>query len=197
MNGLCKPNVQPSSASDRLAQNTATLTNYSNTDKLIKKALVIHTGCPAMDWMLTYVIMMSLRVSHNLYWPPFSFFLDREAHIISSRDCSRRKVFACHFFFFIHGWLFFHEALYHVQAMMNDFQEFYAEWVPAFTSLLTLSLFLFAQMVYFGRFTWVIILLEEHLRKQWGFSWGEQLKANLWVHVRAQKDSWLMKQDRI
>lgn len=77
---------------------------------------------------------------------------------------------------------------------MDDHQEFCTKWAPAFPSLLTLSLSLCAQMVYFSRFTWVITVMEEHLRQQQGFSWGEEQKGNLWVHVRAQKDSWLMKQ---
>ena len=65
-----------------------------------------------------------------------------------------------------------------------------------FTSLLTLSLSLSlpvsAQRVYFRKCTWVITVMEEHLRQQHGFSWGVELKGGLWVRAGAQRnhDSW-------
>lgn len=51
-------------------------------------------------------------------------------------------------------------------------------------------------VLYFRRFTWVITVMEEHLRPQQGFSWEGELKGNLWVQVRAKKDSWLLKWEK-
>lgn len=44
--------------------------------------------------------------------------------------------------------------------------------------------------VYFKTFTWVITVMEEHLRPQLGLSGGPELKRNLWVLVVC---SWLRK----